>query len=279
MPDIPGISNSIKGLNLATGDGHMYRQIEYKAGAAIEVIKCIPKGCRKGAGRSEIKKKTHAEMQEANMRQAARKLARKINANFKPGDWHITLTYRKEERPSPKEAQKALTGMLNQIRRQYKDSGFQLKYIAVTEYKNKSIHHHVIINHINTGTWTTTDAVRRLWKGRGSPKFVSLYEDGEYSRLAEYLVKETEKTFRDTDSPVRQRYSCSRNLITPKPEIRQKKAKTWRTDPKPRPGYYIAPDTLYNGFDKFGYPYQRYLMIKLNPEDSDWTSCTWPPGS
>ena len=69
---------------------HRYKQIEYKAGATIEVIKCIPRGCRKGADRGLGRKKTPEEMREANLRQAARKLARKINANFRPGDWHIT---------------------------------------------------------------------------------------------------------------------------------------------------------------------------------------------
>ena len=44
--------------------------------------------------------------------------------------------------------------------------------------------------------------------------------------------------------------------------------------PRPRPGYYIIPDTLYNGEDKLGYPYQRYVMVKLNPTDKDWEPCS-----
>ena len=68
---------------------HRHKQIEYKAGATIEVIKCIPKGCRAGE-----RKSTPEEIAESNMRQAARKLARKINANFKPGDWHVVLCIR-----------------------------------------------------------------------------------------------------------------------------------------------------------------------------------------
>ena len=60
-------------------------------------------------------------------------------------------------------------------------------------------------------------AVRRGQDGiRGNPKFVMLYDSGEYSQLADYLIKETERTFRDEDSAVKQRYSCSRNLTKPK---------------------------------------------------------------
>lgn len=255
---------------------HRYKQIEYKAGITIEVIKCIPKGCRAGQ-----RKTTPEEIAKSNMRQAARKLARKINANFKPGDWHVTLTYRRDGRPEPKQAQKNLKELLNSLRKIYRDNGFTLKYIAVTEYKSKAIHHHLIVNNVNDGKKTTSDYIRQLWKGagRGNPKYVSLYDNGEYRKLADYLIKETEKTFRDPDSPVRQRYSCSRNLIEPKPKSRMRETKTmWKMDPKPRPGYYIDKDTLYNGTDKLGYPYQRYIMIKLNPTDEDWEPCTgFPP--
>ena len=127
-----------------------YKQIEYKAGASIEVVKCIPRKYRKGEGRTPGKKKTREEMQEANMRQAARKLARKINANFKPGDWNITLTYRTE--PTTEMAQETISKFLDRMRDRYKRRGFQFKYILVTEYESKRIHHHIIINNVNDGT-------------------------------------------------------------------------------------------------------------------------------
>ena len=61
---------------------HRYKQIEYKAGATLEIIKCVPRGLRTGCDRG--KRKTKEEIAKANMRQAARKLVRKINANFRP---------------------------------------------------------------------------------------------------------------------------------------------------------------------------------------------------
>lgn len=248
---------------------HRYKQIEYKAGATIEIIKCVPRGCRKGEPRGEVRKKTMEEMREANMRQAARKLARKINANFRPGDWHITLTYR--EKPTAQQAQKNISTFLDKMRDRYKRQGFLFKYILVTEYKGKRIHHHIIVNNINDGKKTTTDYVREVWKGKGNPKFVSLYDNGEYRQLADYFVKETEKTFREDGTPFRQHFSCSRNLIIPKPTVKTKMVKKeWEMNPKPRKGYYIVQESLYNGYDRLGYRYQRYMMVKLNPQDSDW---------
>lgn len=254
---------------------HRYKQIEYKAGITIEVIKCMPKGCR-----GSQRKTTPEEIAESNMRQAARKLARKINANFKPGDWHVVLKYKKEDRPTPKQAQKNIKKLIDGLREIYKKNGFPLKYIHVTEYLNKAIHHHLIINNVNDGVKTTVEYIRILWKGdgRGSKQFIPLYDDGEYKGLADYLIKETEKTFREKESPFHQRYSCSRNLIDPKPHSRIRRVKTtWDQNPKPRPGYYIDQDTLFNGTDKLGYPYQRYVMIKLNPTEEDWEPCEWSP--
>lgn len=246
-----------------------YKQIEYKAGATLEIIKCIPYGLRKGHLREKAEKKTKEEIRAANVRQAARRLARKINANFKPGDYHITLTYR--EPVSNEEAEKRIQNFLDRMRDRFKRRGFSFKYILVTEYKNKRIHHHIIINHINDGKRTTIDHVREIWKGNGQQRFVPLYDSGEYQVLAEYFIKETEKTFRSEETPTAQRYTCSRNLIEPKPDIRNRKTKRgWEPDPKPRKGYYILPDSLYNGFDRLGFPYQRYVMVKINPQPSDW---------
>lgn len=254
---------------------YRYKLIEYKAGATIEVIKCIPKSERKGYSgvRGKKVKKTKEEMQEANMRQAARKLAIKINANFKPGDWHLILTY-KDPKPDRKQAQKNIGDFLSKLRKEYRKIGFELKYIQVTEYLHKRIHHHLIINHVKSNKKTTLEITRELWKDHGRRQFVPLYEEGEYKRLAEYMIKETEKTFRDEGNPSKQHYSCSRNLIMPKPERRiMTVKKKWDMNPKPRNGYYIEEDSLYNGFDKLGYPYQRYTMVKLNPVDADWEPC------
>lgn len=252
-----------------------YKQIEYRMGMVIEVIKCIPAGER--TGQRQGSKKSKEEIRKCNELQAARKLARKIEANFGPGDMHVILTYRKEARPTPKEAAQILRDFFKKLREQYRKAGFQLKYICATEYKNKAIHHHLIVNNVNDGVHTTKDYIRRLWKGRGNPKYVDLYDDGDYGQLASYLIKETEKTFRDPDSVGKQRYSCSRNLVEPKPMIRHRRTKRgWQQEPKARPGYYVKKESLYNGFDKLGYPYQRYLMIKLDPEESDWQPGVWP---
>ena len=79
------------------------------------------------------------------------------------------------------------------------------------------------------------------------------------------MIKETDKTFKEEDSGVKQRYSRSRNLIVPQPKTKVvKRSDTWNKNPKPKKGYYIDMDTLVNGVNKWsGREYQSYTMIQL----------------
>lgn len=244
----------------------MYYKQTIEAGATIEVYKYFKKRERKGKRANRIRP-TPEEMEKINQYNAERKLRLKINANFKEDDLFVTLTYRKEERPSPATAKKEIKKFLDALRKEYKNIGSDLKYINVTEYRNKAIHHHLILNHVQGKD--VAKIVRTLWTF-GRPDFKFLDSTGQYKDLASYLIKETSGTFRENkenDSGHKQRYSCSRNLITPveKTEI-IRRAVRWVNNPKPAKGYYIDQDTIYNGVDAFtGLEYQRYTMIKINP--------------
>ena len=258
-----------------------YEILTYRAGATIEVVKYIPKQYRgeaSGLRKAKPEKKTPEEIREANARQAERKLIRKLNANFHPGDLHTILTYDpKEGRPDPEKAKGIIQRFHQLVRKEYKRRGEEYKYILVTEYKRAAIHHHLVINHINDGTVTSKDIIRRCWRaagGTGRPKYVDLDETGSYERLAAYLIKETSKTYAE-EGGWKQRYSCSRNLINPKPEKRTVTLKKiWSLNPIPKKGYHILQDLTYNGIDKAGYPYQRYYQVKDRPVPEDWD----PPG-
>lgn len=258
-----------------------YEILTYRCGAVTEVVRHIPRKLRgesSGLKGPKPDRKTKEEIEAANARQAVRKLIRKINANFRPGDLHVTLTYDgKRGRPGPEEAKRIVRKFQHLVRKAYKAMGQPYKYVLVTEYKNKAIHHHLIANWVNDGTRTAKDIIRNCWTaagGTGRPKYVDLDESGDYQKLAAYLIKETEKTFRE-EGGFRQRYSCSRNLIDPKPVRRTVKVKNmWDLSPRTRPGYHIEEDSVYNGFDKAGYPYQSYYLIKDRPAPEDWD----PPG-
>ena len=242
-----------------------YFKTTIEAGKTIEVYKSYTK--RVGAKvKGDKEKPTPEEMEKVNQMNAERTLRLKINANFGEDDPFITLTYRKDERPTPEEAKKNIKKLLDALRKEYRKIGEELKYINVTEYKNKAIHHHVLINHIEGQD--VSKMVRKLWQF-GRPDFKYLDDTGQYKDLAAYLIKETSKTYKENkenDGGHKQRYSCSRNLIMPTPKTEViKKAQKWLVDPKPIKGYYIDKDTVYNGVDPFtGREYQKYTMIQLS---------------
>lgn len=80
-----------------------YFKTTVRAGATIEVTKSYAK--RIGVKiKKDREKPTAEEMEKVNQMNAERTLRLKINANFGVDDPFITLTYRKDERPTPKQA-------------------------------------------------------------------------------------------------------------------------------------------------------------------------------
>ena len=237
----------------------MYIQKKYIMRNSIDVE--IYHSGRYGAPgmKREKRKASPEDYTKWNYTQACRKLKRIINANFGPGDFSCTLTYRMDERPPDEDAKKEITNFLRRMSREYKKRGYALKWIYTTEQRTKSIHHHLIVNSIPE----TAQLLTKHWK-RGYIRVSILDNSGDYKALADYIIKETEKTFRDPASADKKRYSRSRNLIIPEAHKRLISAKTFRKDPKPHKGYYIDKDSIYRGDNPVtGYPYMTYTMIKI----------------
>lgn len=83
----------------------MYFKTTVIAGKTIEVMKGYKRRVAKGK-RAEKTKLTPEEMDKVNQKNAAKKLRWVIAANFHGGDFHLVLTYRREDRPTPADAKK-----------------------------------------------------------------------------------------------------------------------------------------------------------------------------
>lgn len=230
-----------------------------KAGKTIEVTKTHSiRYPGKKIPRSPNKSQTPEDVKKINERNAETNLRHLINTNFGYQDIHLVLTYRREKRPATPEAAKAdLEKFLRKLRNHFKKRNQELKYIAVTEYKNKAVHHHLIISSMDTRALTD------LWP-HGQPRPTYLDSSGQYGQLASYLIKETSKTFNSDDSVHGKRWCASKNLEKPKITTRIIAANTWQKDPKPRKGYFIEKGSEKSGYSEIsGYPYQFYRLIKL----------------
>lgn len=163
---------------------------------------------KKGIERSPNKNKTKEAQEKANMRKETKKLMLKMNANFGYGDYHLVLDYAPAERPpSTEEAKRDRELFLRRLRKLYKRSGEELKYIIATEFGKKgALHHHLVINRGDTRE------IQTLWE-KGRVHFNPMDNTGEYSKLASYFLK-NRKYWKEHGGKGKQ-YSCSRNLVTP----------------------------------------------------------------
>lgn len=230
-----------------------------EAGRTIEIYKYYTAGHPpKGKKRAPKLTPTPEDVKRVNERNAAKKLRLTIAENFGPGDVHVVLGYGRGKAPSPKEARKHLEQFMRKLRQYCKRHGIVLRYITVTEYKRKRIHHHVIIPGIPAAD------LAELW-GHGRPHITPLDSSGQYSQLADYLIKETSKTFSEPNAPYGKRWCQSKNLRKPKITKTVVQANAWRKEPKSRKGYYVEKDSIREGTHEVtGYDFQFYRLVMLD---------------
>lgn len=247
----------------------MYEQIRFEIrDGIIEIVNRYPTA--QGGARGKKRKKTPEEMERANQRNREKTLQRLILANFEAGDFHLVLSYHKDNNPGDYEAAKAeLQKFLAGVRREYKKAGYGFQYIGVTERGKRAatLHHHLILKNIEG---LTVKAVRKHWKGYCT--WHDLYEDGDFANLAAYIIKKETKEEAKGAS-----YTRSRNLKVPEGEKTIVHKKEWPTEPEAEKGWYVVKESVYNCVNPVtGRPYQSYLMRREKWSKSMSTS-TSPP--
>lgn len=258
----------------------MYIRKTWKAGSTVEVKKTYSARYGKKIPRGNNIGTTGKAQEEVNRRNAVAELRRTINANFKPGDWHAIFTYPNAKPPTSTQAYRDMDRFLRKLRVLYKEKGMELKYVQPTEYKHKRIHHHMVMPNLVGGM----EPVKRLWKQilaetyytekereMGEPLHLRfpwspLDDSGQYGELAEYLIKETDKSRNDPDAICKRRYRQSRNLIHPKPVVEIIDAKRWKQEAAQRKGYYIDKNASFNAIsEENGLPVQETIYVLIAP--------------
>lgn len=221
---------------------------------------------------------TSKAQEKVNQQIAVDELRRILNANFKPGDWHADFTYPQEVPPSQAKAKEILQLFLRKLRRLYREMNVDLKYVSVTEYERKRIHHHLVL----PNTPDEMRAVKRLWRTvlqdqfyskeereRGEPRHLvfrwsQLDTSGQYGELADYLIKETSRTRKAKNPFSKRRYCCSKNIVHPKPTVELISAKEWKKEPPQLKGHYIDKNESFNGTsNENGLPMQITVYVKV----------------
>lgn len=219
-----------------------------------------------GKKREKKKKPTKEQMERVNQWNKAKKARHRLWKYFRVGkDWFVTLTFRKEARPPDmKGAQRLFTKFIRKIRDEFHKRGQVLYWINNIENTDRNNWHiHLVISDLQ-GTNIIT-LMNKAWTHGKVKDPQLLYEKGELRDLAAYMTKD-EKSKKDLvflDHAVKEaKPSHSRNMPLPPPKV--DKLKRWPKEPKPKKGFYIDPNTLFEGINQVtGYKYRHYTMIRV----------------
>ena len=221
-----------------------------------------------GKKRQKRCKPTEERIRKNNQLNKARKCRQRLLEYFSSGDLFITLTYRIQERPPDmKAAVEHFGAFLRKVRAEYRKREKELFWIRNIEKGTKGGWHiHLVINEIGD----TASIVQKAWKKGGIYSMTikgSKFHDEDFTKLANYITKDDHTAeIKQDGTPAKPRiressYSHSRNMPLPEPKV--KRFTRWRSEPKPKKGYYIA--RIHEGINPMtGFQYRRYTMIKLD---------------
>ena len=228
----------------------------------------------KGLPRDTNHTHTPEDVQKVNNNRAEMKLRHLLFCNFRPGDWHAVLTYRKKskpgsdevKRPTPDEAKQRLRAFIAELRVYFREVLHQeLVYIHATEYEATAIHHHIVLPGVDIRP------LCKMWKKNGTLRPTAIRNVQHLANLAHYLVKETKGRLDKNGRHVR-RWIGSTNLKKPRVSWRKVKANSWQKLPRPGKGYHLdktvgagAGVEVYAN-DKTGTPVQFFRLV---PDDYD----------
>lgn len=225
--------------------------------AGATILRTIKVNCSEYGPRKPKANPTSEAVRTNNDRIAERNLTALLNANFFPGDLHITLTY--EELLNEEEQKAELNKFLRRMKREFKKADREFRYVHATEYENHRPHHHIVMSYIDL------PVIHKQWK-QGRIYSSMLDTSRNYATLASYLIKETNKTFREAGNAMKCRYHCSRNLD--RPIIVREVMSSIQLFEKPAEikGYSIDEDSIrYYQHPFTAMEHLEYLMISTDP--------------
>ena len=184
----------------------------WRLGAHMEV-ELYPVFQPPGVRRKKCRPSREAQrlLNQKNREEGVRRL---ILANFsEPGSLEVDLTF---DRPAAEEEAKAAFGRyVRALRKEYRRAGAELRYMYAKEQGGRSGKWHF---HLLLSPGLSRERVEELWpEGYANTRRLRIDETG-LAGLAEYITKQSRK--RKPEETGKRRWSCSRNIRRPEPEVR-----------------------------------------------------------
>lgn len=246
----------------------MYQEKVIDYGNVIEVQKYINGRFGKKEQREKAKavRVTPEEQLKWQSKEATRKVWRLLRnrENFLPGDLWLTLSYPAGATPDSETVRKNIKEFLKRMRREFTKLGKVCKYIfSVGRGARGRIHLHMVMTKIDT------EIIAKHWRNIvNTGEWVYIHSDHldksqNWHKVASYIIKNGEETFLSDDPIIKKRFSSSRNLRQRKTKARLVHARHWKKEPPERKGYYIDKNLSYSGVNRFGYPVQYTVYVKI----------------
>ena len=234
------------------------REKRYECGEYLEVSICPISKVEQKKSRAKKRKESRKEQKNLNAKNSKRNLRRRLHENFTTNDYIGHFTFSDSNLPqTEEEAIKEKNNLMRRIRNYRKKHGLEdLKYIAVLEYRDedkkdgrtkKRVHFHIVLS-----GGMDRNILEDLWgRGRAEVRRLQPDENG-FEGLANYISK---------DPKGKKRWSQSRNIIIPEPQINDYKISRKKYVDLIRNGDRAEYEKMYPGYI---YTKQR---IYHNPED------------
>jgi hypothetical protein len=256
-----------------------YRIKIYRLGDSIEYeISYVGNYGAKGEKRAPRRKATPEQIRRQNQINRENLMRRLIKLNFSPGDPWVALQYPEGSRPQMEQVEKDWRSFVTAVRKRYKKAGEQFKYVYRLEVgAHGGIHLHILFNRIR-GEPDVMKMIKECWRPNRYD-MTGIYEYGGYDKLAKYIVKQPDdevyeqlSLFDEVEQKKMLRYSCSRNLERPVPEIKEYRRRTLRkvinNGPKATPGYYVDKSSIRYGVNPYsGKSYYKYTEYRTGYRD------------
>lgn len=216
----------------------------------------------RSAIRRPRKNKTKEAQAEHNRRASLDKLTWKLNENFRVDDLWISLTYKppfNKER-TYEQMLKDLRLFFAKMRRAEAKLGEKFRCMYSVEVgKRGSRHFHMV------APAAFKAAIRKAWKlGIADIREVRPQEDcGTYDKIAEYMIKSSDKTRKTLENDRIPRYNGTRNLKQPPVEVKELRRDLPPEDQLYCPkGWRIVPDSVKKYENEYGYLTIDYVYLR-----------------
>ena len=216
-----------------------YIRETYIAGKTIVVREKMKKNVKKGQKRAPKTSITSDKVWWYNLKQSIFKLTLILNNNFIPGDHHLQLTY-KVEPSSRTEAETDRKKFIRKVTAKCRKEGIEFKWVAVTAREGKRLHHHIVCSNI------PMRIINECWPKdeKGIAFHNPLWDNPNYSKLAEYLLKEAAALHKEEGIISKRRFNTSRNIVIPEGKEEEISRRTIEADPKALKDYEIDEDSI-----------------------------------